>query len=63
MAGLKGKRNKATKARMDELRASGMVIGVSGHTLQPGTPEYEKALKSLVEATSPDELMPRKIPK
>lgn len=60
MAGLKGKKRKITEARMAELRAQGPGISISGRTLKPGTREYEKALKSLVESTTPDELEPRK---
>jgi hypothetical protein len=57
MAGLKAKRNNTVRARMDKLRASGLAISVSGRRLKPGSREYEKMLKGLVESTSPDELV------
>jgi hypothetical protein len=44
---------------MDKLRSEGLGIAVNGRALKPGTREYEKMLKSLVQSTSPDELVPR----
>jgi len=40
------------------LRASGLVIGTNGRLLQPGSLEYERALKHLVGSVSPWELIP-----
>lgn len=49
----------AHKARADNLRDR-MGFSVDGRELKAGTPEYERALQSLLESTSPDELERRK---
>lgn len=58
----KSRRQKAAKAahraRADHLRAT-MGIAVNGRDLKPGSREYEKALKEMLESTSPDELVRR----
>jgi len=48
---------KSNAERVADLRARRIAVSVNGRELSPGSAEYERALKDLVERTTEDELV------